>query len=65
MDKVPNTKCTDSQLSGMTKGVDGKIDEGVLRWFGHMERMDNDRIAKWVYVLKCTGSRSVGTPQKK
>ena len=30
----------------MTKGVDEKIDEGVLRWFGHPERKDNDRIAK-------------------
>ena len=29
------------------KGGDEKIDEGVLRWFGHMERMEND-IAKRV-----------------
>ena len=25
-------------------------DEGVLWWFGHMERMENDRIAKRVFV---------------
>ena len=26
------------------------VDESVLRWFGHIERMENDRIAKIVYV---------------
>ena len=24
--------------------------DGVLRWFGHLERMENDRISKRVYV---------------
>ena len=49
----------------MTKGVDEKIDEGVLRWFGHVDRMENDRIAKWVYVGDCAGSRSLGKPRKR
>ena len=47
------------QLCGVTKGGDEKIDEGVLQWFGHVERMENDRIAKRVYVGECAGSRSV------
>ena len=55
MDKVPNARI--SKLCGVTKGVDEKIDEGVLRWFGHVERMENDMIAKGVYVGKCAGSR--------
>ena len=38
MDEVPNARIR--QLCGMTKGVDQKIDEGVLQWFGHVERMD-------------------------
>ena len=25
-------------------------DEGVLQWFPHVERMENERIAKRVYV---------------
>ena len=45
MDKVQQVR----QLCGMTKGVDKKID-GVLQWFGHVERMENDRIAKRVYI---------------
>ena len=44
----------------MKKEVDERIDEGVLRWFGHVERMKNIRIAKRVYVGECAGSRSVG-----
>ena len=31
----------------------------------HVERMDNDRIAKIVYVGECAGRRSVGRPRKK
>ena len=34
MDKVPNARIR--ELCGVTKGVDEKIDEGVLRWFGHV-----------------------------
>ena len=49
----------------MTKGVDERIDEGVLRCFGHVQRMKNDRISKRVYVGECTGSRSEGRPRKR
>ena len=44
---------------------DENIDEGVLRWFSHAERMENDRIAKRVYVEECTGSCSVGRQRKR
>ena len=33
--------------------------------FCHVERMENDRIAKRVYVRDCAGSRSVGRPRKR
>ena len=32
------------------EGVNEKIDEVVLRWLGHVERMENNRIAKMVDV---------------
>ena len=45
----------------MTKGVDEKIDEGVLRWFDRsMERIENDRVAKRVNV-----GEFVGRPRKR
>ena len=34
MDKIP--KSLISELCGVTKEVDENIDEGVLRWFGHV-----------------------------
>ena len=63
MDKLPNTQIR--ELCGMAKGVDERTYEGVLRWFGYLERMENDIIAKRVYVGKCGGSRSVGRPRKR
>ena len=58
MDRILNARIRD--LCGVKKGLDERIDEGVLRGFGHVERMERDRIAKRVYVGECVGSRSVG-----
>ena len=41
----------------MEKGPDERIDEGVLRWFSHVKRMENNRIVKRVYAGECAGSR--------
>ena len=48
MDKVTNARII--ELCDVSKGVDERNDEGVLRWLGHVEIMENDRIAKRVYV---------------
>ena len=37
-----------SELCGVTKVVDKMIGEGAFLWFDHVERMENDRIAKWI-----------------
>ena len=63
MDKVPNAQIR--QLCGVTKDVNEKIDEDVLRWFGLVERIENDRIPKRVYVEECASSCSVGTSRKR
>ena len=48
MDRVPSARIR--ELCRVRKGLDERIDEVVLRWFGHVERMKRDRIAKGVYV---------------
>ena len=62
-DRVPNARTR--KLCGVAKRVDGMVDESVLRWFGYIERMANDRIAKRVYVRECVGSRLVDRPRKR
>ena len=50
MDRVPNAQIR--ELCIVNKGLDERIDEGILRWFTHVERMERDRTAKRVYVRK-------------
>ena len=52
---IPNARIR--ELCGVRKGLDGRIDEGVLRWFGHVERMERDRFPKRIYVGGYAGSR--------
>ena len=70
MDKVPNAQIR--QLYRVTKGVDEKSDEGVLRWFGHVERMENDNgrcsldrpQKSWIDTVKvCLKKRSLDVRQ--
>ena len=60
MDRVPNARIR--EFCGVKKSLE-RIDVGVLRWFGHVEMMENDRIAKRVYVGEWTDSPSVGKPR--
>ena len=57
MDRVPNAwrSCFYSE----------RIDEIVCCWFGHLEKMENDKIAKRVYMGVCIGSCLVGQPWKR
>ena len=48
MDRVLNALIMG--LCRVKKGLDERIDEGVLRWFSYVERMEKERIAKRVYV---------------
>ena len=61
--KVPNARIR--ELCVVTKGVDERIDKGVLQLFGHVERMEGDRIPKRVYIGYCASSHSVGRPRKR
>ena len=51
MDRVPNARIR--ELCRVKKGLDERINEGVLQWLAHVERMERDRIAKRVYIRVC------------
>ena len=44
----------------MKKSLEERIDEGVLRWPTHVERMERGMIAKRVYVGEFPGTSSAG-----
>ena len=48
MDKVPNAGIM--EFFGVTKGVNESIDKDVLVLFSHVERMENERTTKRVYL---------------
>ena len=49
--KVPNMRIR--VVRSEERRGDERIDEIILRWFGHFERMENTKIAKRVYVGMC------------
>ena len=63
MDRVLNAWI--KELCGVKKGLDERIDDSVLRWFGHVERMEKDRIGKRVNIGEYAGSGSLGRSQKR
>ena len=63
MDRVPNAQIR--ELCGVWKGLDERNDKGVLQWFGHVERMERDKIAKRVYVGEFAGSCPMARPRKR
>ena len=60
MDRIPNARIR--ELFRVKNSLYERIDEGVFRRFGHVER---DRIANRVYVGECAGSCSMGRPRKR
>ena len=53
MDRVLNA-CI-RELCIVKKGLDERIDEGLLRWFSYVERMKRDRIARRVCWCSFSG----------
>ena len=39
------------------------IDESVLRWFGHIERMPEERLVKRIYDSEWRGKNDRGRPE--
>ena len=37
--------------TGVRRELTARVDMNVLRWFGHVERMDNERLLK--KIMKC------------
>ena len=49
--------------TGVRRELAARVDMNVLRWFGHVERMDNERLLKKVMNAKVDGRSARGRPR--
>ena len=53
MDRVRNEEVT--RRAGIERELASRADQRVLRWFGHVERMDDYRMARRVFMAEVSG----------
>ena len=58
MDRVRNEEVCNSAAKEMELA-----DHRVLRWFGHVERMNEYSLARWVLMSEVSGCRVRGRPR--
>ena len=61
MDKVRNEEVC--RRAGIETELASRADQRVLRWFGHVERMDEYRMATTVLMAEDSGGLARGTPR--
>ena len=49
--------------TGVRRELAARVDVNVLRWFGHVERMDNERLLKKVMNAEVDGRSARGRPR--
>ena len=62
MDKVRNSVIR--ERCGVEEDVVIRIEKGMLRWFGHIERMDERRLTKQIYEASVNGQVGKGRPRR-
>ena len=58
LDRVRNEEVR--MRAGIEREFESKADQRVLRWFGHVERMDEYRMARRVLMAEVSGGRYEG-----
>ena len=51
------------RTAGIEWELASRADQRVLRWFGHVERMDEYRMARRVLMAEVSGGRVRGRPR--
>ena len=47
---------------GLQRSLSERREAAVLRWFGHVERMEGERLVKKIYRAEVEGNRGRGRP---
>ena len=58
MDRVVNEEVR--SIAGIERELASRADQRVLRWFGHVERMDKDGMARRALMAEVSGRRIRG-----
>ena len=61
MDRVRNEEV--HRRAGMERELASRADQRVLRWFGHVKRMDEYRMDRRVLMAEVSGGRVRGRPR--
>ena len=61
MDRVRNEEVR--MRAGIERQLASRADQRVLRWFGHVERTDEYRMARRVLMAELSGKRVRGRPR--
>ena len=61
MDRIRNEEMR--RKAGIERTLASRVDQRVLRWFGHVERMDESRLARRVMMAEVNGGRVSGRPR--
>ena len=48
---------------GLKYKLSERVDQSVMRWYGHMERMSEERLVKRIYRAGVDGMRGRGRPR--
>ena len=61
MDRVENEEVR--RRAGIERELESRADRRVLRWFGHVERMDENRMARRIFMVEVSGGWVRGKPR--
>ena len=61
MDRVRNEEV--SRRAGIERELASRADQRVSRWFGHVERMEEYRMARRLLMAEVSGGRVRGKPR--
>ena len=61
MDRVRNEEMR--RRAGIERELASRADQRVLRWFGHVKKMDEYRLARRVLMAEVSGGRVRGRPR--
>lgn len=61
LDRIRNEEVR--RRTGVGRELATQVDRSVLRWFGHMERMEDERLTKKVMKARASGEQMRGRPR--